>query len=322
MLNTMQSSCSLKSVRVARVAALILGLLGLARSARAQDTPTDVVYLKDGTRVHGRVVSEGDDAIVVDTSGGRVTIPRERVRHVGRSEGTPTPNPAAPALPGASADASPSAIGLTPPPDAPAPPPAWRAPSLIFAARLEGSWMFKNYDLRDPTLGERGGGGGLGLEASYLHAFVDRGLAPIWFGLEAGASLGVHYIAYSQDGVPAGALGANKAGLQNGETTFFELEPGLFAGARVGFGAIERGSVFYGGSIGLGVAPTVVVIFPNDQQGGSGFNPAGIRASIDLGRFDAANEDRQVLVRLTFLWLPYLNSLPSMGSAGLGVVLY
>lgn len=78
---------------------LLLGTLTLTL-ARA-----DEVILKNGGAIQGRIVSEDEQKVVVETKAGKVTIERARIREVVRSQARPqrpepaTPTPDAPATP-------------------------------------------------------------------------------------------------------------------------------------------------------------------------------------------------------------------------------
>gem|GEM_PF-6193696 len=83
------------------LAAVVLFTLAFS-AARA-----DVVHLRNGGRIEGRIVSETDAAVVVSSEGGRVTVPRAQVASVVRKP--------------ASVPAPTVADGAAPPPARPAP---------------------------------------------------------------------------------------------------------------------------------------------------------------------------------------------------------
>lgn len=64
--------------RLLAVLTAVLGASGLARA--------DVVHLKGGGRIEGEIVEDRADAVVVEVSAGRITIPRSRVE--GTAQGT------------------------------------------------------------------------------------------------------------------------------------------------------------------------------------------------------------------------------------------
>lgn len=77
---------------------LLLGALALARA--------DEVILKNGGAIQGRIVSEDDQKVVVETKAGKVTIERARIREVVRSQ--PRPQPPEPSEPDTTTPTPPS----------------------------------------------------------------------------------------------------------------------------------------------------------------------------------------------------------------------
>lgn len=59
-----------------------ISVLALALAATAGPAVADVVHLHGGGRIEGQVVAERPDAIVVEVSAGRLTLPRHRVAKV------------------------------------------------------------------------------------------------------------------------------------------------------------------------------------------------------------------------------------------------
>jgi predicted Zn-dependent protease len=93
---------------------VLLGALALARA--------DEVILKNGGAVQGRIVSEDDEKVVVETKAGKVTIERARVKEIVRSQQPRQPDP--------------------PPIEAPpieAPPPDAAPQRLLFLFSFEGA---------------------------------------------------------------------------------------------------------------------------------------------------------------------------------------
>ena len=66
---------------VDRVVVRVLIVFGLLAAAAAAG---DLVHLKNGRLLHGRVVSESDESLVVELRAGRVTLPRRLVRAIER----------------------------------------------------------------------------------------------------------------------------------------------------------------------------------------------------------------------------------------------
>ncbi len=123
-----------------RPVATVLVLLALSATA-----PADVVLLRNGSRIEGRIVSESDAAVVVASEGGRVTVSRDQVGSVTRG---PVRVPAAPAsaaadggraVPGAETAPAPAAAATPPASARPAPRPPVDVEKLrrTIAAKLE-----------------------------------------------------------------------------------------------------------------------------------------------------------------------------------------
>ena len=47
----------------------------------------DVIRLKNGDRITGRIVEEGEDSVVIETDFGKMTIPREKIASIGKAGG-------------------------------------------------------------------------------------------------------------------------------------------------------------------------------------------------------------------------------------------
>lgn len=85
-------------MRGVSVAVLVL-CLALAATA-------DEVLLTSGGSIRGRVLSEDDEEVVVQTDAGQVKLPRAKVRQVIRSQGGPARPPATPPTPPAATEAA------------------------------------------------------------------------------------------------------------------------------------------------------------------------------------------------------------------------
>src|SRR5512134_1990563 len=83
------------SSRASLVVALVV-VVSAVGPARA-----DVVRLKNGGQIRGRVVEESETQVVVETDGGRVTLERRKVASISReAEPAPEKKPAAVPAPG------------------------------------------------------------------------------------------------------------------------------------------------------------------------------------------------------------------------------
>jgi hypothetical protein len=244
----------------------------------------------------------------------------------------PPPPPAAPAV--APSSTTESETRPAPPPDVPlelhgvlvptrevsAAPPAFmrlRGWRVSFDVRGEIHSLFKIYG------GGADGGGGGGVAADFE---VARYVAPdprssIWGGVALGAGLALHYDAWVIGGIDPGVLGAR--GVQSGVTSFFEVEPSVFLGGRLGIGSFTGPSAWRGVILGATWAPTYVYFTGTDRFGGAGtMHPAGIRLTADIGSLDGAREGREAIFRLTLTWLPHVNDLPTILTLGGGAAFY
>jgi predicted Zn-dependent protease len=75
---------------------LLLLLLGTLTFTLAR---ADEVILKNGGAIQGRIVSEDEQKVVVETKAGKVTIERARIREVVRSQARPQPETSPPVAP-------------------------------------------------------------------------------------------------------------------------------------------------------------------------------------------------------------------------------
>src|SRR5687768_16124747 len=68
-----------RAVSLGLIAALV-GLVALAPAGLAQD----VIWKTDGGKLRGKIVSESPRSVVIDTPGGRLTVPRGEIQRIER----------------------------------------------------------------------------------------------------------------------------------------------------------------------------------------------------------------------------------------------
>jgi hypothetical protein len=177
-------------------------------------------------------------------------------------------------------------------------------------ARAEGSAIFKRYarsDGRDVWLGGPAGGAEVSLSLHFRPPPTPSGLLR-WLDFECGVASALRYGSYAD--------GAGRS------TAFFENETAFVTALHLALRPMEggRGADRTSVVVGLGWAPTAVYFFGSGRFASGGrFNPAGLRAMVDLGGDGGA---QRPAVRLSVSWLPNVTDGPSEVTGGAGFVFY
>lgn len=192
----------------------------------------------------------------------------------------------------------------------------WPGASFGWDLRLEAISLFKRYTLAGEEAWFSGQGAGAGASAS-LHfrppaAFA--GGAARWVELELGVANATHWIAWKEGHGPRSRSDVVQS--QSSVVAGLHFASGHWLG--------ESDSAPWSGAVlGLAWLPTYVYFFGNDQFAGEGkFHPAGLRLTVDWGRIRPTAKGRVAGLRAALTWLPYVNSLPTAVSAGVGFVFY
>lgn len=218
-----------------------------------------------------------------------------------------------------------SALAGATPADAPAPAESperaggiaqerWAGASFGWDVRIEGVALFKRYTLSDEEAWFSGQGAGGGATAS-LHfrppaALV--GTVTRWVELELGVGNSTHWVAWKEGRGP------------RSRSDIVHTQSSVIAGVHFASGRWLGDDMPWSGAV-LGVAwlPSYVHFFGGDELASEGkFHPAGLRFTVDWGRIRPTAKGRVPGLRAVLTWLPYVNSLPTAVSAGVGCVFY
>jgi hypothetical protein len=191
----------------------------------------------------------------------------------------------------------------------------WPGVSFGWDIHAEAISLFKHYTIGDTGAWYSGQGAGGGVSAS-LHfrapAALSAGLLR-WIELELGAGNSMHWVHWEQ------GEGARPS------TDFTTHQTYAIIGAHLASGRWSGGAgePWSGAVLGLAWVPTYVHFFGNDDfVSGGKLNHAGLRASVDWGRVSPAAKGLVPGLRAFLTWLPYIGSLPTVVSAGVGCVFY
>jgi hypothetical protein len=219
----------------------------------------------------------------------------------------------------AGAAASPPGLASVPP-EGNSAQPSWEAftgLSVGLDLRAEEVEVLKHYATAD---GRSFWDGGPGAGASAALALHFRGPAVVeddgrvrWIDFELAAGDATHYVRW-RDG---------ETGLSTGiaETEAFMRIGPRFASGRVR-AAGERFR-WWGYAVAIDWIPTYVYFFGSDRLHAAGrMNSAGLGLSADFGQWTPGGGTGAPLFRLSAQWLPYVNGLPTVMTAGVGCVWY
>ena len=166
------------------------------------------------------------------------------------------------------------------------------------------------------TFWSGGPGAGAGLTLT-LHfrapiVFEESGRAS-WLDFGVGLGDATHYLRW-RDG---------ETGLSTG---IVETEVSARVGPRFAVGrvrAIGGSPRWWGYAVGIEWTPTYVYFFGRAGLASGGrMNSAGLGLSLDVGQWTPDRGIGSPLFRLSVGWLPYVNALPTMLTAGVGCVFY
>jgi hypothetical protein len=197
-------------------------------------------------------------------------------------------------------------------------PPAqlWPGASFGWDVRLEAVSLFKRYTLGEAQAWFSGQGAGGGATAS-LHfrppvAFM--GGSTRWVELELGVGNSTHLLAWQEGQAPRSS--SDVVHTQTSAIAGLHFASGRWRGD-------DDGAPWSGAVFGIAWLPTYVHFFGSDDFAAAGkFHPAGLRLTVDWGRITPSAKGRVPGLRAVLTWLPYVNSLPTAVSAGVGGVFY
>jgi hypothetical protein len=191
----------------------------------------------------------------------------------------------------------------------------WSGASFGWDIHAEAISMFKHYTIGDRGAWYSGQGAGGGASAS-VHfrpsgAFSQGVLH--WVEFELGIGNSTHLVRWEQ-GEEA-----------RPHTDFVDNHTYAIFGVHIAAGrwSPQKGSPWSGAVLGLAWVPTYVYFFGNDDiQSGGKLHHAGLRLSVDWGRVSPTSKGLVPGLRAFLTWLPYIDSLPTSVSAGVGCVFY
>lgn len=191
---------------------------------------------------------------------------------------------------------------------------SWPGVSLGWDVHAEAVSMFKHYTIGDrgAWYSGQGAGGGASLSLHFRPPAALSGSSLDWLEFELGVSNSTHFVRW-EEGERA-----------RPHTDFVDNQTSAILGAHVATGRWTGGRAPWSGAV-LGVAwmPTYVHFFGNDDfMSGGKFHHAGLRVSVDWGRVSPTAKGRVPGLRAYLTWLPYIGSLPTAVSAGVGCVFY
>jgi hypothetical protein len=191
----------------------------------------------------------------------------------------------------------------------------WAGMSFGWDVHVEAISLFKHYTIGDAGAWYSGQGAGGGASAS-LHfrppAAIASGVLR-WIEFELGAGSSAHWVSWEE------GRGARRG------TDFISSQTYAIIGAHLASGrwAGDAGEPWSGAVLGLAWVPTYVHFFGNDDFASGGkLNHAGLRLSVDWGRVSPTAKGLVPGLRAFLTWLPYIGSLPTVVSAGVGCVFY
>lgn len=191
----------------------------------------------------------------------------------------------------------------------------WSGLSLGWDVRGEAISLFKRYtiDGQGAWYSGQGAGGGASLSLHFRPAAALSQGVLRWIEFELGVSNSTHFVRWEEGGgarPSADFVDNHTSGILG-----FHIATGRYAG--------PAGEPWSGAVLGLAWMPTYVYFFGNDAfDSGGKLNHAGLRLSVDWGRVSPASKGLVPGLRAFLTWLPYIGSLPSAVSAGVGCVFY
>lgn len=209
--------------------------------------------------------------------------------------------------------------GFSPAPDSgregPAPIERWPGASFGWDVHAEAISLFKHYTIGESGAWYSGQGAGGGVSASLHFRPPAAHAAGVlrWIEFELGAGNSTHWVRWEE------GEGARP------ETDFVSNQTYGILGIHIASGRwLGDGSEPWSGAVlGLAWVPTYMHFFGNDDFGSGGkLNHAGLRLSVDWGRVSPTAKGLVPGLRAFLTWLPYVGSLPTAVSAGVGCVFY
>ncbi len=191
----------------------------------------------------------------------------------------------------------------------------WSGLSLGWEIRAEAISLFKHYtiDGQGAWYSGQGAGGGAALSLHFRPpAALSHGVLR-WVEFELGVSNSTHYVRW-EDGEQA-----------RPDTQFVDNHTAAVLGVHIATGSYssEAGMPWSGAVLGLAWVPTYVYFFGNDDfVSGGKLHHAGLRLSVDWARVSPTSKGLVPGLRAFLTWLPYIDTLPTSVTAGVGCVFY
>lgn len=307
-------------------------------SPRQEAAPTeDVVVLKDGTSISGRVLKKEDGKFVVirTPDGGEQTIAWtnvERVVLAPRGE--------------SGANARRGGLGLEVGgtlEDAEAKRRAWKARggglvSYEVKALITGILMpEQNLPCTSPSgrfnpaggVGRGGGGGGgAGGRVGFMYlAPPDPEGSNTWYAFKVSSGVDFSYFAFSQPTIwrSSSERDCLSGSAEYINTSLLSLNVPFPVGVHFGLGGFGSAERWRGLVLGLSYAPSITYTKPSEGDGTSTFNPAGFDISFDITSLEATLDSMAAAAHFrinVFILPPVTKDTPLFGTLGLGAVWY
>jgi hypothetical protein len=191
----------------------------------------------------------------------------------------------------------------------------WPGVSLGWDVHAEAISLFKHYSVgeRGAWYSGQGAGGGVSVSLHFRPAAALSSGVLRWIEFELGVGNSTHFVRWEE------------GERDRPHTNFVDNQTSAIIGAHIASGrrSSDAGSPWSGAVLGLAWVPTYVHFFGNDDFGSGGkFHHAGVRLSVDWARVSATAKGRVPGLRAFLTWLPYVGSLPTSVSAGVGCVFY
>jgi hypothetical protein len=192
---------------------------------------------------------------------------------------------------------------------------SWPGVSFGWDVHAEAISLFKRYTIADRGAWYSGQGAGGGLTAS-LHFRPAAALSSgslRWVEFEFGVGNSAHFVRWEE------------GERERPQTDFVDNHTSLIIGAHIASGRWPNSAddPWSGAVFGVAWVPTYVHFFGSDDfVSGGKFHHAGVRVSVDWARVSATAKGRVPGLRAFLTWLPYIGSLPTVVSAGVGCVFY
>jgi hypothetical protein len=192
---------------------------------------------------------------------------------------------------------------------------SWPGVSFGWDVHGEAISLFKRYTIgdREAWYSGQGAGGGVTASLHFRPAAALSGGSLRWIEFELGIGNSTHFVRWEE------------GERERPHTDFIDNQSSVIIGAHIASGrwSNDADAPWSGAVFGVAWVPTYVHFFGNDDfVSGGKFHHAGVRVSVDWARVSATAKGRVPGLRAFLTWLPYIGSLPTAVSAGVGCVFY